>query len=198
VEAAYNGEDALQLMDNFSYDAIILDWTLPDLPGIEVCQRYRKGGGRTYIIFLTGKGDIDDREAGLDAGSDDYVVKPFNVRELSARVRTVLRRPQQVLPFEITIADVTLDPRTRDVIFGGERVHLMPKELALLEFLMRHPNEPYSAQGLLDAVWPSESEASCETVRTWMMKLRQKLASLGKRDFIKTLAGSGYLIEFAG
>lgn len=194
-ESAHNGEDALQLMGQFDFDVVILDWGLPDITGIEVCRRYRSNGGEAPVLFLTGKGDIDDKEQGLDSGADDYLTKPFDVRELAARVRSLLRRPKQILPVELTINGVALDLKTRVVREGNNNLRLMPKECALLEFLMRHPDTIYSSKALLDAVWRSDSDSSEDTVRTCMRTLRLKLQKLGRDDLIKTILGSGYIIE---
>lgn len=190
-ESANNGEDALQLMEQLEFDVIILDWGLPDISGIEVCKRYRSTGGEAPVLFLTGKGDIDDKEQGLDSGADDYLTKPFDVRELAARVR----RPKQILPVELTVNGVALDLKTRLVKEGTNNLRLMPKECALLEFLMRHPDTIYSSKALLDAVWRSDSDSSEDTVRTCMRTLRLKLQKLGRDDLIKTILGSGYIIE---
>lgn len=195
LEVVHSGLDAIQMLGSFEFDVIVLDWGLPGATGVEVCRHYRKAGGQSPILFLTGKGDISSREEGLDSGGDDYLVKPFDVRELSARVRSLLRRPKGILPTELTIQGVALELGNRLVTVGSQSVHLMPKQCSLLEFLMRHPNRPFGAKALLDAVWPSESEASEDTVRTCMKTLRRQLATVGKEDLIKTVLGSGYLIE---
>lgn len=196
IEVVHNGEDAQQMLGSFEFDVVVLDWGLPGaLTGVDVCRNYRKGGGQAPIIFLTGKGDIPSREEGLDSGGDDYLVKPFDIRELSARVRSLLRRPKGILPTELVVQEVALRLEDRTVSFQGQSVHLMPKQCALLEYLMRHPNRPFGAKALLDAVWPSDSEASEDTVRTCMKTLRRQLGSLGKEELIKTVLGSGYLIE---
>jgi|AGTN01.1.fsa_nt_gi Response regulators consisting of a CheY-like receiver domain and a winged-helix DNA-binding domain len=194
-EVATTGEDGLQMMKVFEFDVILLDWSLPGISGLEVCQQYRRAGGSTYIIFLTGQNDIDSREGGLDAGGDDYITKPFEFRDLAARIRTVLRRPSSLLTTELSIDGLNLDPKSRTVTVEEKIVHLMPKESALLEYLMRHPNTNFDSQALLDAVWPSDSEASKETVRTWMRNLRNKLKTVGKESFVKTVLGSGYIVE---
>ncbi len=196
TDMVHNGQDALQLLQGFEYWLILLDWQLPDLEGIEICRRYRATGGQAYIIFLTGKDDVASKEEGLDAGSDDYLVKPINVRELSARIRRLQRRQTVLLPVETRIDGVTLDPRTRVLSSDSGNITLRAKEAALLEFLMRHPNDVFTAQELLNAVWPSDSEGSCETVRTWMMHLRKKLDEIGEKDMIKTVKGMGYVIEY--
>src|SRR5262249_19063671 len=147
------------------------------------------------IIFLTGKEDIHSKEAALDIGADDYVVKPFDIRELAARIRSVLRRPPELLPGALKLGGLPLNPSSRTVTIDGKDVYLMPKESALLEYLMRHPKSPIGAQALLSAVWPSDTDASPETVRTWMKNLRQKLTAAGKPDLIKTVPASGYMID---
>lgn len=195
LEVVHNGEDALQMLSSFEFDVVVMDWGLPGMAGVDVVKAYRKNGGAAPIIFLTGRGEIINREEGLDAGADDYLVKPFDVRELSARIRSLLRRPKGLLPTELAMQGLSLELETRTVKVGSQTVHLMPKQCALLEFLMRHPNRPFGAKSLLDAVWPSESEASEDTVRTCMKTLRRQLAAVGKEEFIKTVLGSGYLIE---
>lgn len=196
LETAASGEDGLQLLSNFEYDIVLLDWTLPGVSGLDVCKRYRSNGGTTFVIFLTGKGDIASKEQALDCGADDYLVKPFDARELSARIRSVMRRPASLLPSELRIGDIVLDPQSRILSANGKTCQLMPKEAALLEHFMRHPNRVYGSKNLLDAVWSSEAEASTETVRSWLRNLRGKLVSVGVENLIKTIPGSGYLIEY--
>ncbi len=195
LEVALTGEDALQLLSSFEYDLILLDWNLPGISGLDVCKHFRKGGGRSYIVFLTGQGDIDSKEAALDAGGDDYVTKPFDIREVLARIRSVMRRSLSITPEVFELNGVQFDPEKRQLTFNQQTVRLTAKESALLQYLMRHPNRPFNASKLLSAVWPSESEASTDTVRTWMHHLRAKLSGMGKEDFIKTVAGAGYVIE---
>ncbi|MFN8660158.1 MAG: response regulator transcription factor [Candidatus Obscuribacterales bacterium] len=197
LEHAQSGEDALQLLGNFKYDAIILDWHLPGITGRDVCKKYRDSGGTCPIIFTTARHDIDSKEEAFDLGGDDYLVKPYDVRELAARIRSVMRRPAGLLPVEVRLGDVLLDTELHLLVVGDKQVQLRPKESALLEYLMRHPNRPSGAQALLNAVWPSEHEASADTVRTWMKYLRNKLSAVGKPDLIKTIPGSGYVIEHA-
>lgn len=195
AESVHTGEDGLQMLGAYEYDVILLDWNLPGISGLEVCRQYRKAGGSSIVIFLTGLGEITNKEQGLDAGGDDYQVKPFNIRELSARVRSVLRRAHGPIVMELRIGDVLLEPDSRTVKVGEVPVHLMPKESALLEYLMRHPNRAFNTQALLNAVWPSDSGVSPETVRTFMKTLRQKLSSAGRDELIKTVPGAGYVIE---
>lgn len=194
-ESVQSGGDALQLLNAFDFDAIILDWGLPDMTGIEVCRRYRNNGGTAGVLFLTGKNTVVEKETGLDSGADDYLVKPFEMRELAARVRSLFRRPRSFVGSDLSLNGVALNLKTRTVSFEGESTRLMPKECALLEFLLRHTDAFFSAKLLLQAVWPSESDSSEDTVRVCMRSLRLKLQKLGCGDLIKTVLKGGYIIE---
>jgi DNA-binding response OmpR family regulator len=197
-EVAASGEDGMQLLNSFQFDLIVLDWNLPGITGLEVCKAYRKNGGVTPVLFLTGQSEIHQKESGLDSGADDYLVKPFEVRELTARIRSLLRRPTGLFVDQLSIDGLELEVQNRKVSHGSKNIHLMPTECALLEFFMRHPNRFYSTKDLLDAVWNSQSEASLESVRTCMKTLRHKLAKIDKSNFIKTVPGSGYIVESKG
>ncbi|MBU6451796.1 MAG: response regulator transcription factor [Cyanobacteria bacterium REEB67] len=195
LEICGNGEDAEQLLDGFEYDLIVLDYNLPKITGEEVCRKFRHKGGHTPIIFLTGNCEIDFLEKALDAGADDYMVKPFNVRELYARIKTLMRRRTGAITAHLAIDGLSLDPEKGIVTVGAESIRLRAKESALLEYLMRHKNRVYSSQQLFDAIWPADAEGSAEGVRTWMKLLRHKLAQVGKEDMVKTILRSGYTIE---
>jgi len=195
VEDCACGEDALQLLASFHYDLILLDWSMPGINGDEVCACFRRKGGQTPIIFLTGQGDIVSKETGLDAGADDYVVKPYEIRELMARVRTTLKRRTGAVLQQLEVDELVLNVEACHMSIGTKVISLRPKELNLLEFLMRNTNRVYSAQQLLDAVWTSESEVTTGSVRSWMNLLRQKLSEAGKPDLIETVARSGYTIR---
>lgn len=195
LEIVKSGEDALQTLEYFSFDIILLDWNLPGISGLDVCKAYRARQGQSFIIFLTGQGDIENKEKAFLAGGDDYIVKPFDVREIYARIGSVMRRSLAIVGKQLTVQDVTLDPESRQVSVGEQKVQLTPKEAAMLEYLMRRPDQPFTAERLLTAVWPSETETSIDSVRSWMRLLRQKLASIGKTDFIKTVVGTGYVVE---
>lgn len=197
VEHAETGEDGLQLVNGYQYDLLILDWQLPGISGVDVCKQYRRGGGEMPVLFLTGKSGADAIETGLDAGADDYLVKPFQVRELSARIRSLMRRPKGLLPTKLKVDYLSVELETRTAIVNNDRVVLSPKEFALLEFLFRHPNRCYGAKALLEAIWPSETESSEDTVRTIMKNLRRKITPAGSECVIKTVQGSGYIIEQA-
>ena len=195
VEIVDNGLDALDRLKVYKYDVVILDLMLPGVNGLEVCRRYRSEGGASSILMLTAKSSIEEKEVGLDAGADDYLTKPFHLKELSARVRALLRRHTQSTSREIRIGGLVLDVVSRTVHMDGTEIHFVPREFSLLEFLMRHPNQVFSAEALLDRVWASDTMASPDTIRTYIKILRKKLGCEGKDSFIKTVHGVGYKLE---
>ena len=195
LEVVSCGEDALQILESFEFDLILLDWNMTGITGLEVCKRYRKNKGQAYVIFLTGESDVKNKEMTLDAGGDDYIVKPFEMREVFARIKSVMRRLLISTDEILSINGLHLNTENGIATTGDTKIQLTPKEVSLLEYLMRHPNRPFNAQRLLETVWPANSDASTETVRTWMKRLREKLAQIDKKDFIKTVAGAGYVIE---
>lgn len=198
AEVANDGNQAMEQLEAFVYDVIILDWDLPGIQGIDVCRRFRAKGGSTPIIMLTGHDRVSDKEVGLDSGADDYLTKPFHVKELSARIRALMRRPSAVNGPTLKIADLELDPSAHRVIKAGVEVELLPKEFALLEFFMRHPNQMFSPEALLDRVWHSDSESTIETVYTYIKRLRAKIDTDKKHSLIKTVYGLGYRLEWQG
>src|SRR5256885_306449 len=145
VEIVNNGLEALNCLEVNSYDLMILDLLLPGLDGLQVCRRYRAKKGALPILMLTAMSSVDEKEIGLDAGADDYLTKPFHLKELAARVRVLLRRPAAVTSNELKAGNITLNPGSRQAFKGEEELNLQPKELALLEFFMRHPNQPFSS-----------------------------------------------------
>jgi DNA-binding response OmpR family regulator len=193
LECAYNGEDARELLNNYHYDVIVLDWGLPGVTGVELCKEFRFKGGTTPILMLTGKDTIDEKEKGLDSGADDYLTKPFHLKELSARVRALLRRSGSTAPSNVLeVGDLVLDPSAHKLTRDNKEITLHPKEFALLEHLMRHPNQVFSAQNLLDRVWKSESNVGPETVRTCVKRLRQKIDIDGQPSMLENIYGVGY------
>lgn len=195
TDCAATGGDALQLLSTYSYEVIILDWHLPDISGFEVCVEYRKKGGQTPIIFLTGNDDINSLEKALDAGADDYIAKPFNIRELHARLKAILRRGTGEFNPVLSVGSVTLHPESGVVEVNGKSLILRNKEIGILEFLMRHTDSAFTAQDLLDAVWPADAAPTTSAVRVWMKYLREKLASIGAEGLISTEVGLGYIIR---
>ncbi len=165
VETALNGLDAENLLKLSSYDLLILDWNLPGMTGIELCKNYREAGGMARILMLTGKSAIEDRASGLDSGADDYLTKPFDMREVSARVRALMRRPDEVKAAVIKYRGLELNSKSHQVSRNGVPIELFPKEFALLEFFMRNQGEAFSLEALQKRLWPSESESSPETLR---------------------------------
>lgn len=195
VAAVHSGHDALQILKNFHFDIIVLDWDLPDITGLDVCKQYRKTGGTAPILFLTGHAAIDDKESGLDSGGDDYMVKPFLERELFARLRTLMRRPFDLQKENLEVSGASLNVGNRILMAGQAEIRLTPREAAVLEVLMRHPNRIFSAKALLDAAWPVSTDSFEESVRTCLKTLRHKLAKIDRGNFIKTVLGAGYVIE---
>jgi DNA-binding response OmpR family regulator len=198
VERADNGKDGLQLLRCSSYDFILLDWNMPEMDGIDVCRRFREEGGQTPIIFLTGRHELDDKESGLDAGGDDYLTKPFEPRELLARMRTIERRPRSIVRETMTLNKLEFDPKLRRATVDGAAVQLSLTESNILEFLLRHRNAFFTASQIFASVWPSDSEASAETVRVHMQYLRGKLARIGADKVIETVKGAGYTVRDEG
>jgi DNA-binding response OmpR family regulator len=195
AEICHHGADALQLMLNYSYDLFLLDWTLPEMTGFEICQKYRQKGGNQPIIFISGNRDISFKEAGLDAGSDDYITKPFDERELMARIRSVMRRPREISPVEdLQLGSFQLDIRKRTISNGNTTVQLTNVEYKLLEYLFRHHAESFSTAQLFAAVWESDADSSEETVRVHIRVLRKKLELANFPPVIEHRRGFGYSI----
>ncbi len=195
VETASDGDAAVALLNTFSYDVIVLDWELPGISGIELCRRFRARGGNTPILFLTGRDTVIDKETGLDSGADDYITKPFQVRELSARVRALLRRPAVAQSIVLKASSLELDPATRKVRKNGQELDLPKQEFALLEFFMRNLNRVLSQELIMERVWSTENPCSPETFRTCLKKLRGKIDDPEKSSLIKNLHGVGYILE---
>ncbi len=195
VERVTTGKDALFNLKVHDYDLLILDWMLPDLSGLEVCKVYRASGGKVPILMLTARGEAQDKVSALDTGADDYLVKPFVPVELSARIRALLRRPSTVLAGKnLSVQDIVIDTVMRQVTRAGNSIELTAKEFALLELLMRHPNQSFSVEAILDRLWKSETSASLETVRTHVKTLRRKLGDNEENPIIRTKRGLGYRI----
>ncbi len=192
VELANNGTDASERLKFYEYDVIVLDWDLPGISGIDVLKEYRDAGGLTPVLMLTGKKSIDDKEKGFDCGADDYLTKPFNMRELSARVSAVLRRAAGQTSSMLQAGDLVLDPTSFKVTRRGEEIHLRKQEFALLEFLIRNQDRVFSPEALLERVWRSESDAGGDAIRSCMKRLRQKIDGPGQESLIRTVHGVGY------
>lgn len=196
AEKTHNGQDALHLLRTYSFDLVILDWELPDTSGPEICKEFRARGGYTPILFLTGKATVEDKATGLDAGADDYLTKPFHVIELGARLRALLRRQSSgAPPSDVLISgQVSLDRAGHKVFRGTEEIALLPREFAVLEYLMVNKGRVLSAEAILDHVWETTSDATPDAVRTVVTRLRKKLDT-GEPSLITTVYGVGYKIE---
>jgi len=192
VDVVNNGLDALNRLMVYKYDVVLLDWMLPVLSGLEVLKRLRARNNKTPVVMLTAKDTIDDTEAGLDSGADDYITKPFSLREVSARVRAAVRRNSSAQQTLLVAGDLTLDPVSRSVEKRGKAIHLEPKEFNLLEFFMRHQNQVFSADALIDRVWPSETMVSPDAIRTYIKVLRKKLDEENGPSLIQNVRGVGY------
>lgn len=192
VQAARDGNEAMDLLRVNKYDVIVLDWMMPGLSGIDVCRRLRAGGNRTPILMLTARTADDDTEKGLDAGADDYLTKPFENKILAARLRALLRRPPVCLEPVMSIGDLKWDPSTGRASRGGEEIHLRPMVAKLLDFLLRHPGQFFTAEALLERVWHDDSTAALETVRAHIKLLRKSVDIPGNQSLIETERHRGY------
>jgi DNA-binding response OmpR family regulator len=194
VEHIKDGQIAHEHLRTFQYELIILDWTLPTLSGMEILRRFRELGGTTPVIMLTGHDTVEEKERGLDSGADDYLTKPFQLKELGARLRALLRRSPAVSNSNaLKAGNITIDTQKYRVTVNGEPVTLVPREFQLLEFFMRHPNQVLSPEALLNRVWPSDSEATTEALRTALKRLRKKVDPGG--NLLRTVHGVGYILE---
>ncbi|MBE9068691.1 response regulator, partial [Leptolyngbya cf. ectocarpi LEGE 11479] len=198
VDITTDGQGALGYLDLFSYDLVVLDLNLPDGSGIGFCQAFRTAGYEQPILILSATDTPAQKVKALDAGADDYVVKPFDLDELGARIRALLRREQVGLPTVLQLGGLHLDPSTCETAYNGVPVHLTPKELALLELFLRQPNRVYSLDAIIDDLWAFENPPSEDAVRTHIKGLRQKLTAVGApKNLIKTVYGLGYRLNIS-
>jgi DNA-binding response OmpR family regulator len=194
VEASKTGRDGLSKLEQGVFDICILDWILPDMLGLDICRQFRSQGGTTPILILTAKDSSEEKALGLDSGADDYLVKPFDPTEFLARLRALMRRPGEIKHKILSVSDVQMDTTTFRVTRAGKEVDLALKEIAILELLMRHPNQRFSADALLQRLWRTDASASVETVRTHMKTLRKKLNDTAENPLIRTTRHLGYRI----
>ena len=196
VDIAIDGETAQEFLALFSYDLIVLDMLLPDISGISLCQQFRRQGIHSPILMLTARDASTDKVQALDAGADDYVVKPFNFEELCARIRALLRRDSQALTCVLNWGDLSLNSNTFEVFYGERQLHTTPKEYALLELFLRHPSRLFSLDAIIENLWSFEDPPSGDAVRTHIKGLRQKLKAGGApKDLIETVYGLGYRLN---
>jgi two-component system, OmpR family, response regulator len=188
ADLAVRGEDALWMAQAKTYDAIVLDVMLPGLDGFETCARLRAGGVWTPVLLLTARDAVEDRIHGLDAGADDYLIKPFSLAELRARLRAIVRRGAAERPAIIEVGDLKLDPATQRVWRGEVEIELSAKEFVLLELFMRRPGQVLSRYDLLEHGWDMNYDNRSNVVTVHVNNLREKIG----RDSIETIRGSGY------
>lgn len=196
VDLANNGQEGMDLAEAFSYDLILLDVMLPKLSGIALCQHLRRSGCHIPILMLTAKDTSSDKVMGLDAGADDYVIKPFDLQELLARIRALLRRGNAALLPSLEWEMLHLNPSTCEVAYGSEPLRLTPKEYGLLELFLRNGNRVLSRAAIIEHVWPFADVPSEETVKVHLKELRRKLRLAGApADLIETVYGLGYRLR---
>ncbi len=194
VEVADGGTEALARLGASSFDLVVLDVMMPGHDGIEICERLRAAGDRLPVLMLTARDAVRDRVAGLEAGADDYLVKPFANEELVARVRALLRRAQGDSE-AIGFADLELDLLTRDARRGGREIELTPIEFDLLEFLLRHPRQVLSRGLIYERVWGYDASLSSNSLDVFVGHLRRKLEAGGERRLIHTVRGVGFTLR---
>lgn len=197
VNVAHDGLSGLMAARDQDPDLIILDWMMPGLSGVEVCRRLRQTGSKTPIILLTAKDDISDRVEGLDAGANDYVIKPFSIEELMARVRAQLRSLQPQEAEQLVYADLTLDRKSRQVIRNGRSIELTAKEFDLLDYLMTYPRQVLTRDRILEEVWGYDFMGDSNIIEVYIRYLRLKLEAGGEPRLIQTVRGVGYVLREA-
>lgn len=193
VDLATDGREGWNLIEAFDYDLILLDVMLPQIDGVVLCQRLRQKGSLTPVLMLTAKDTSSDKVMGLDAGADDYVVKPFDLAELIARIRALLRRTGSCKSPVLEWKGLTLEPSNYEVKYAGQHLHLTPKEYGLVELFLRNPHQILSRSLILDHLWSSEEVPTEDAIKVHVKELRKKLKSVGApADLIETVYGVGY------
>ena len=195
VDIAVTGEAALDQVRTTTYDLIVLDVMLPDMDGFEVCRRLRQAGATVPVLMLSARNLVGDRVRGLDTGADDYLTKPFEYAELSARIRALLRRQQTTSLVPITVADLSLDPVTRTVSRAGRRIELTQKEFALLEYLMRNAGHVVTRPMIAEHVWDFTWDGLTNVIDVFINHVRRKIELPGETRLIQAVRGAGYVIR---
>jgi DNA-binding response OmpR family regulator len=195
VDIATTGPDAVWQATEFGYDAVLLDLMLPGMDGVEVCRRLRAAGRWVPVLMLTARDAVDDRVRGLDAGSDDYLTKPFSFAELSARIRALIRRGAVERPTELRVGDLRLEPATRRAWRGEVELALSAKEFALLELFLRHPDEVLTRTRIREHVWDFAFEGGSNVVDQYVLYLRRKVDRPFGVEQLETVRGAGYRLR---
>lgn len=197
VDTVYDGAEAMAYFQGMAYDVVVLDIMMPKINGLEVLRRIRETGSGVPILMLTAKAEIEDRVAGLEAGADDYLPKPFASREFIARVKALSRRNAGYADLCLTVGKVRLDCNRYELSCGAKTVRLNNKEFQLMELFMRNPRLVFSAAHLMDKIWGQDSEADMNVVWTYVGFIRKKLKQIDGDIEIKTVRGVGYSLEEA-
>jgi two-component system, OmpR family, response regulator QseB len=193
VEIATDGMEGWEYAQGDEFDLILLDLMLPKLDGIELCKRLRKAESKALILMLTARDTTDDKVIGLDAGADDYLVKPFKLKELAARIRALSRRSYELKPQVLRYVELQLNSITGEVSHEGNLLSLTPKEYLILEYFLRHPRQIVTRSAILDQLWEFDNSSGEGTIKTHITNLRQKLKAAGsKENLIETVYGIGY------
>ncbi|HKB81013.1 MAG TPA: response regulator transcription factor [Thermoanaerobaculia bacterium] len=195
VDVAASGGEALELADLNPYDAIVLDLMIPAPDGLEVCRRLRAGDNRTPVLMLTARDSIEDKIVGLDSGADDYLAKPFEFRELLARLRALLRRGGPAISPVLHVGDLEIDTGSHRVKIGGKPLTLTTKEYAVLEYLARNSGRIVTREELADHVWSQEFDPFSNLIEAYINRLRRSMESVSSLKFIHTVRGAGYMLE---
>lgn len=195
VDCAYDGPEGEYLAETTPYDAIVLDIMLPGKDGLAVCRDLRKKRNRTPILMLTARDTIEDRVTGLDSGADDYLVKPFAIQELRARLRALLRRESDERSGLLTCSDLVLDPATHEVTRAGQTVELTSKEFALLEYFLRNQNRLLTREMCENHIWSYDYQSASNVVDVYVRRLRRKIDDPFEPKLLETLRGAGYKLR---
>jgi len=195
VTIAQDGIEGLTMARDTQPDLVILDWMLPEISGLDVCLRLRKTGINVPIIMLTAKDEILDRVTGLNAGADDYLVKPFSIEELLARIKARMRRMYPEISDSLQFADLTLNHLSREVDRSGQKVQLTAKEFDLLAFILRHPQQVLTRDQILEAVWGYDFMGDSNIIEVYVRALRIKLEANNPKRIIHTVRGVGYVLR---
>ncbi|ERN43010.1 two component transcriptional regulator, winged-helix family [Rubidibacter lacunae KORDI 51-2] len=195
VVVASDGLAGLAAAREANPDLVVLDWMLPGVSGLEICRRLRMTSNKVPIVLLTAKDDVSDRVAGLDAGADDYVVKPFSIEELFARIRAHLRRTQEEETDVLEFTDLHLNTSTREVYRGARSIELTAKEFDLLEYLLSHPRQVLTRDQIIERVWGYDFVGDSNIIEVYIRYLRLKLEADGEKRIIQTVRGVGYVLR---
>ena len=197
VDAASDGASAMRALRLSTYDAVVLDLRLPDADGFEICRELRQMGSDTRVLMATARDSVEDRVRGLDLGADDYLVKPYAMAELAARVRALLRRPAATLGTVITVNDLSLDLTTRTATRGARMIELTTKEFAVLEVLMRHPGAVLTRDAISASAWDDNYDPFSNVIDVYIGRLRRKIDAPGDEPMLFTVRGAGYRLGVA-